>query len=596
MTRSVMARSAAIAVVINITVGCHTPMYRSCEIQCGVDGACPRGLACSAGLCVTSGMSCGDSSAGDTTGDVSTPNVDAPTGDLSPEGDSGDVVSDAQRDADGHLDVRARSTWGVRRIPVCWETSTWAMERDWVRAAVDAAWEVESAVMFVGWDTCVPDAPGVRIAVKDAVPGVLGIGAALDGVPGGVVMNFIFDSALARCAVTRRQCIEQIAVGIFGAALGLERSPGGSSNASGCQDGDLPLPGDSATVIRPWCDVAPVQRSPFESPVISALHEGYGYAHPVAAVALGNGEALVVANGDCGRLLSAWTSQQTWSPLAVMGGEVTSSAALVAGSPGTASAFVRGADGDLQEASFQAGAWSQWRTLGGRVRGTPAAALVGADWFIVARSESDTLVASVWSGSEAGWQDLGGALRGDPALVVESVGPNATRVHVFARGRLDDLEHIVWTNDGWSEWQSVGGLLHGSPAAVSRGLGTVDIFVRGYLDDLDSITWDQRRGWDDHWMNEWGELFGSPVLALDGQQVLVYGVSPTGGLAGITWNNTVLEDWHSVLADVAGMPAVVTSPGGLAHLFSVNGRGDVAVNSYRAGSWIGSEVLGNIAE
>jgi hypothetical protein len=576
-------------------------------------------------------MSCRDGGAGDTAGDIASNEVDAPTGDLTgdiapekidaPTGDltgesaSGDDGSVPPPDADSDIapekvdaptgdltgesasrDGSVRSPWGGRRIPVCWETSRWEMERNWVRAAVDAAWEAESGVMFVGWDACFPDAPGVRIAVRDTVPGVLGIGAALDGVPGGVVMNFEFTSALTRCAVNKLQCIEEIAVGIFGAVLGFEHSSGGASDASGCQDGDLGPAGDSATLIRPWCDVAPVQRSPFESPVISALHEVYGYARPVAAAALGNGDVLVVANGDRGRLLSAWTSQQSWGPLAVMGGEVTSSVALVAGSHGSASAFVRGADGDVRQASFQAGAWSQWRTLGGRVRGTPAAALVGADWFIVARSEADTLVASVSGGGRAEWQDLGGELRGDPALVVESMGPSATRVHVFARGRLDDLEHIVWTNGGWTEWKSVGGLLHGSPAGVSRGPGTVDVFVRGYSDDLDSISWDKSRGWDDHWINEWGELFGSPVLAFDGQQLLVYGVSPMGGLAGITWNNVVVEDWHDVLADVAGMPAVVTSPGGLAQLFSVNARGDVAVSSYRDGSWIGSEVIGNMNE
>lgn len=79
-------------------------------------------------------------------------------------------------------------------IPVCWDNPSSAdvTERGWVRNSVTNTWAASSTVNFTGWGTCAAGANGIRIRIADEWPRTSGLGTALRGVAGGMVLNFSF--------------------------------------------------------------------------------------------------------------------------------------------------------------------------------------------------------------------------------------------------------------------------------------------------------------------------------------------------------------------------------------------------------------------
>lgn len=82
-----------------------------------------------------------------------------------------------------------------REIHVCWEPSaiqnTESRQREGVRARIANTWEKESRVRFVGWSACGPsETQSVRIQVADVQPRVAKYGHQLQGIEGGVTLNF----------------------------------------------------------------------------------------------------------------------------------------------------------------------------------------------------------------------------------------------------------------------------------------------------------------------------------------------------------------------------------------------------------------------
>ncbi len=114
-------------------------------------------------------------------------------------------------------------------IGVCWETGGFATEKGWVKDAMKTSWEANvPAIKFTGWGTCTSSSKGIhiKIATTKEGPHVEDFGARLDGMAGGMVLDFAFNSGdeiFATCLESparKERCIRAIAIHEFGHALG----------------------------------------------------------------------------------------------------------------------------------------------------------------------------------------------------------------------------------------------------------------------------------------------------------------------------------------------------------------------------------------
>ena len=113
------------------------------------------------------------------------------------------------------LTIKAGTTWPETVIPVCWESprKTHSQERQLVRKAITGTWQKESALRFVGWQSCAEDDEGIRIALDNSYPRTRGRGREIDGLTGGVVLPSLW--ALAALSVNLKAPVHE-----FGHALG----------------------------------------------------------------------------------------------------------------------------------------------------------------------------------------------------------------------------------------------------------------------------------------------------------------------------------------------------------------------------------------
>jgi hypothetical protein len=149
------------------------------------------------------------------------------------------------------LYVNRQSLWPSSSIPVCWEAMPIATsaERDWVRQAVQRTWEAVSAVTFLGWGGCSPGAPGIHIRVADEGPSAASLGRYLNGVTGGITLNFKFATWGQGCQSQREFCIKAIATHEFGHALGFAHEQNRSDTPSWC---DQEQGGNGDFLVGDW--------------------------------------------------------------------------------------------------------------------------------------------------------------------------------------------------------------------------------------------------------------------------------------------------------------------------------------------------------
>ncbi len=138
--------------------------------------------------------------------------------------------------------VLLSSRWSNTDIPVCWEHSGYATEKEWVRQKIANTWSAVSTVRFTGWGDCPQPAviysssygrarvepppptvtfPGIRILIKDANPHTQGLGNEIAGMEDGMLLDFTFAEWSPSCQFSRQYCIEAIAAHEFGHALGI---------------------------------------------------------------------------------------------------------------------------------------------------------------------------------------------------------------------------------------------------------------------------------------------------------------------------------------------------------------------------------------
>jgi hypothetical protein len=143
-------------------------------------------------------------------------------------------------------------------ISVCWETPGFDEEKLQVSMAARQSWAAIPGVhvAFRGWKDCDGAGADVRIRVADEQPrvierdGAVLYGRAIQGQPGGLVLNFTFAAFNPECAEDNYyyDCLEYYAVHEFGHVLGFlheqdrpeapERCPDGSDQHTQTKVGD----------------------------------------------------------------------------------------------------------------------------------------------------------------------------------------------------------------------------------------------------------------------------------------------------------------------------------------------------------------------
>lgn len=135
---------------------------------------------------------------------------------------SPDILSSENPHVKPYAAIVNAAKWKSPGIPVCWEnpTSADAEAMAWVKDSVERTWSDVSALKFTGWSKCAPINKGIRIQIADDGPHVKSLGRFIDGVAGGMVLNFTFINWSQSCQAKREHCIRAIAVHEFGHAVG----------------------------------------------------------------------------------------------------------------------------------------------------------------------------------------------------------------------------------------------------------------------------------------------------------------------------------------------------------------------------------------
>ena len=230
----------------------------------------------------------------------------------------------------------SEAIWLEMPIPVCWESMdpVHAEGRFWTQDAVEKSWEAVSDISFTGWQGCEDDSRGIRIEVAEQGPHVEHLGKLLDGLPGGMTLNFTFAEWGAGCDQFREMCIRNLAVHEFGHAIGLAHEHNRDDRELCSSEPQGPRPTFTVTSYDPssvmnYCskewinggrlsalDVAGALMiyGPFseETPATGKIRIALDYRQPEAQV--------VTASYELSSSLSQTTSTQTETVSACIGG------------------------------------------------------------------------------------------------------------------------------------------------------------------------------------------------------------------------------------------------------------------------------------
>jgi alpha-galactosidase len=184
------------------------------------------------------------------------------------------------------------------------------------------------------------------------------------------------------------------------------------------------------------------------------------------------------ANGSLQQqTLDGTTWSQRWNDLGgPTHGKILGQPSAFASADGRLDVFVRGLDNAAYQRTFRDGRWGQWVNLGGRLTDSPSVAFTSPEsWSLFTRGQDGL----VWTRAQSGeWSSVsapnGKAIYGRPGAA-----DDGTATHIAIRAADDS----VWTRSRdnatgvWSEWSGIGGVISGSPTLVAT-LGRVYLFAR----------------------------------------------------------------------------------------------------------------------
>lgn len=178
---------------------------------------------------------------------------------------------------------------------------------------------------------------------------------------------------------------------------------------------------------------------------------------PAAAVVDGV-TRVVVPRPDRSLAAGTFDAAGAWSGLVALRGQVQAGTgpALASSGPGRLDLVVQGGNRALYRLPWRAGAWREWESVGGILRGEPSLASdrAGGVTALVVGANGAAYAVDLPDGAPGPWRKVGGAFASAPVV---AGGVGTMRLDALAHGRDGRVYGTVRTGGVWTAWRAVPG-------------------------------------------------------------------------------------------------------------------------------------------